>query len=299
MLSLKASTLTQYKRRLDHFWKIHLKNGPIDQTRYSDILEALGKGAWSSGKSRNNELSMIRGMFEFAKRDGLLKANPCDDVERASWQRPPPDPFALKEVHIMLDFIKKNYSEQVANFTQFMFFTGLRTNEGIGLKWGDVDFVHNEIKVEGGIVYDEETATTKTHKARKVRLNSAALEALTKQKSFTFLAGGHIFHDPKTGKTWAYQKITDTRTFWARTIKQTGLRYRRPYNMRHTYATIGLMAGANPAYLAKQLGHSVKVFFDIYADWIDGADNDREMQKIEASLHGNIPELSPERSGQR
>ncbi|SNS59923.1 hypothetical protein SAMN06265795_10481 [Noviherbaspirillum humi] len=26
-----------------------------------------------------------------------------------------------------------------------------------------------------------------------------------------------------------------------------GIRYRRPYNTRHTYATVGLMSGANPA----------------------------------------------------
>ncbi|TWC62566.1 hypothetical protein [Herbaspirillum sp. SJZ099] len=68
--------------------------------------------------------------------------------------------------------------------------------------------------------------------------------------------------------------------------------YRRPYDIRHTYATIDLMAGANPACLAKRLGHSFKTFFDIYAGWINGADNDREMLKIEASLRRNAPKCS-------
>jgi integrase len=48
-------------------------------------------------------------------------------------------------------------------------------------------------------------------------------------------------------------------------LKQLRIRYRRPYNMRHTYATIGLMSGARPAFLAGQLGHSLRVFFDVYA----------------------------------
>ena len=48
---------------------------------------------------------------------------------------------------------------------------------------------------------------------------------------------------------------------------------RWPYSTRHAYATAGLMAGANPAYMANQLGHSVEVFFKDYAAWINSALN--------------------------
>lgn len=75
-------------------------------------------------------------------------------------------------------------------------------------------------------------------------------------------------------------------------MKRTGLRHRRPYDMRHTYATIGLMSGAKPAFLAKQLGHSLMMFFTVYANWISSTDDDREMDKIELSLGQIIPELS-------
>jgi integrase len=177
-------------------------------------------------------------------------------------------------------------------FHAVYFFTGLRTSEAISLKWGGVDFAKKEFKVDGANVYDEETDTTKTGVERTVKLNSLALEALTRQKAHTFLAGGHIFHDPKTGDPWAYSKITDVRGHWQTTLKRCGIRYRRPYNMHRTYATAGLMAGANPAFLSKQLGHSLKMFFNVYADWINGNDNDREMAKIEASLHRVNPELT-------
>jgi integrase len=63
--------------------------------------------------------------------------------------------------------------------------------------------------------------------------------------------------------------------------------------MRSTYATIGLMAGANPAYIAGQLGHGVDVFFKDYAAWINGKHNATELDKIEAQIQGNIPKLSP------
>lgn len=47
------------------------------------------------------------------------------------------------------------------------------------------------------------------------------------------------------------------------------IRYRRPYNMTHCYATAMLMAGMTPAFCAKQLGHSVEMFLTTYSKWID------------------------------
>ncbi len=277
---------------MNSFWKVHLSNVPIAAVKHSDILEALKKGTWTSGKSRNNELSMIRQVFEFARKDKLISANPCDEVERVSYQKPKPDPFTLAEANLILASIQAHYHEQVLNFVQFMFFTGLRTSEGIALKWGHVDFQRKEALIEQANVYDEESDSTKTSVARKVKLNSLALEALKRQKAHTFLEGGYIFQDPKTGEPWTYQRITDSRGHWNTTLKRTGLRYRRPYNMRHTYATLGLMSGAKPAFLAKQLGHSLMMFFSVYADWINSTENDREMDKIELSLKQVNPTLT-------
>lgn len=54
--------------------------------------------------------------------------------------------------------------------------------------------------------------------------------------------------------------------------------------MRHTYATIGLMSGAKPAFLAAQLGHSLRVFFDVYAKWIGSRDDNLEMAKLNDAI---------------
>jgi integrase len=56
----------------------------------------------------------------------------------------------------------------------------------------------------------------------------------------------------------------------------TGLRRRAgPYPWRHTYASIALTRGAKPAFIAKQLGHTLQVFFSTYARWIE-SDDDRD-----------------------
>ena len=64
-------------------------------------------------------------------------------------------------------------------------------------------------------------------------------------------------------------------------MKELGIRYRPPYNCRHTYATICLMAGMNPAFIAKQLGHSVQMLLDRYAHWIDGENDWAQMEKLQ------------------
>lgn len=115
-------------------------------------------------------------------------------------------------------------------------------------------------------------------------LNDMAVDALQRQKAHTFLEGGHVFHDLKTGKPWKYRTITDVRGFWEITLKQLGIRYRRPYNMRHTYATIGLMSGAKPGFLADQLGHSLRMFFDVYAKWLRSVDDQLEVAKVDSAI---------------
>jgi integrase len=74
------------------------------------------------------------------------------------------------------------------------------------------------------------------------------------------------------------------RSFWQATLKSLGIRYRRPYNMRHTYATLGLMNGLKPAFLAKQLGHSLQVFFQVYAKWISSSDDRAEVAKLDDAV---------------
>lgn len=47
------------------------------------------------------------------------------------------------------------------------------------------------------------------------------------------------------------------------------MEYRNPYQVRHTYATALLTAGANPWYVASQMGHEdVEMVFRTYGKFI-------------------------------
>jgi len=288
---LKKSTATGYKRMIEKFWKPEIGHIKVDKLRHSMITTALKKKGELSGKTRNNYMSVLSAALDLAVHDELIEKNPCGRIEAAKWQKRQVDPFTQDEAEAILKHIREKYPEQAWNMFEFWFFTGMRTGEIIGLEWDDVDLRSKTLLVRQSFVTDQMEDTTKTSKPRTVNLNSRAMAALTRQKAWTYLAGERVFHDPGTNQPWAYEQNARKR-YWKPTLKALGIRYRRPYNCRHTYATLGLMAGANPAFMARQLGHGLKVFFEDYADWINGDQNANELAKIEGKLSGDItPEL--------
>ena len=62
--------------------------------------------------------------------------------------------------------------------------------------------------------------------------------------------------------------------------KAENLHHRPAYNARHTYATMLLMDGVNPVFVADQLGHSLQMLIKRYAKWIHGDKNRIEMAKL-------------------
>ena len=54
--------------------------------------------------------------------------------------------------------------------------------------------------------------------------------------------------------------------------------------MRHTYATMAIMAGASPIYVARQMGNGPRIVFKHYARRIEAADRGRERAKIDKYL---------------
>lgn len=289
---LAKSTLKSYRAALSGFWLPTIGNKILTAIIYTDILEALSGRKWKSNKTRNNYLIVARTVFDSAYRDRLVDNNPVLPVKNGKFQPPEPDPLVLMEIDLVLATMRDRYSEQVCNYFEFAFFSGLRTSELIALHWDDIDFRRNQVCVRKAFV-EGEVKPTKTNRIRYVDLNSRSRSALMRQKQHTYLADAHVFLNPLTGKAWAddyRQRIN----YWHPTLKALGLRARDAYQTRHTYATLLLMSGANPAYVAQQLGHTtMKITLERYARWMPRADNGAEIAKFEARLSSeNVPIVS-------
>ena len=290
-----SSTLKGYRVAVE-WWRTKIGTKNLRALVHSDILTALATEPNWTGKTRNNKVSPLRQALALAMRDGALKLNPLDGLEAAKHQKPDPDPFSRDEAEAIIAELHKRYDARVALYFEAKFFTGLRTSESLGVRWDSIDFRRETMTVREGIVLGEHIDRTKTHKARHVHLTSRAMSALKAMKAHTFLLpGGWVFVDPRTGERWADDE-GPRENFWRPTLKRLGIRYRSPYETRHTYATIMLMAGVTPAFAARQLGHSVEQFLRTYSKWIDGGANVVEMAKVEAALGDNPGDNSTQRS---
>jgi len=272
------ATREDYQKALNLVWRDALGERPIKLIRYSELMALSGELA-VAGKTLNNYLIPLRGVFEFAKRDGAIAHDPAAEIENAAVQRPAPDPFTLPEAEAILGELGAREDAQVANYFTAAFFGGFRPSEQIALRWSDVDFQQRTVRVQRAVVRGQAKASTKTYLVRDVELSDRAWAAIEAQRARTQLAAREIFWNPATGQPWA--DIQSPWRIWQRCLKRLGLRYREPYQTRHTFATLALMAGANPSYIARQLGHTnANMLFRVYSKWIDGADKSRERQKL-------------------
>lgn len=278
----ESSTVKGYKAAVK-FWKSTIGDRPVKALMHSEILKALStKPAWT-GKTRNNKTSVLRMALQLAMLDGVIAVNPIEGLESATHQRPDPDPFSIEEAESIIAALTK-VDPQVARYFGFKFYTGLRTSESLALRWESIDFRTKLLAVSQAVVLGEHKDRTKTNTVRHVQLNSRALGFLQEQKAATFLLpGGWIFPDPRTKERWTDDE-PPRELYWRPCLKRLGMRYRSPYETRHTYATMMLMAGMKPGFAAKQMGHSVEMFLRLYARWIDGGQDVVEMGKMEALI---------------
>jgi len=284
---LADNTKEQYRNALE-VWKVMLgAETPIEQIDHDLIASKVGSHPWKSAKLLNNYLIPLRGVFELTGRKLKLKDNPMTGIENSKHQAVPPDPLSLTEMESILADLKRHYDPQIWAYFEFQFMTGLRPEEAIALKWEDVDWNHGTVRVQRAKIAGK-IKDLKTYQVRDVDLVERALEALKAQKPFTLMKDADIFQNPVTGRPW-HDERSQRDHYWKPALRRCGVRYRRAYQTRHTYAANALMAGVNPAYISRQMGHkSAKMLFSVYAKWIDGADRGRERAKLEASL------ISPE-----
>ncbi|WP_217533685.1 Arm DNA-binding domain-containing protein [Vibrio metschnikovii] len=171
------------------------------------------------------------------------------------------NPFTLEEVMDFLNAVKVDYR----NYFLVRFFTGMRTSEIDGLKWRYVDFRLGVISVRETYVQGKMDSTKTLGSARDIHMSSMVLEALKSQKEVTG-AGEFVFCNAE-GNPLDKGNIRDR--VWKPTLKKMGLPYRRPYETRHTAATIWLAAGEAPEWIARQMGHSnTKMLFEIYSRYV-------------------------------
>ncbi|MWV13896.1 tyrosine-type recombinase/integrase [Pseudomonas sp. R-28-1W-6] len=156
----------------------------------------------------------------------------------------------------------------------------MRPGEMMALRWEEIDFQGKSAHVcrlqVDGVIHDR----VKTKNNLHVLLNDRALH---EAKPLTMARSGFVFA-PTTQDERSDWIRTDTtpRKYFNLSLEALGIRTRRQYGTRHTYTTMCLMAGMNPAFIANQPGHSVQMLSSTYAKWLNSTSDWAEFQKLES-----------------
>lgn len=276
-LELQHSTVHHYEQTLNSYHFDGLRTTRVNDFGFRELKKLIGAMP-QNPKTFNNVASPLRMVLEYAYKGKILREKLHEEIGSRKNQKPEPDPFQMDEIEHLLTCFK---STAARDYYEFAFFSGLRPSEQISLRWQKVDLRSGKVLIDVALTRGE-LKGTKTGKARQVELTSRALAVLERQRGISQLAGGPVFLDPH-GEAIANSDIP-LDSWWKPAAKRSGIRYRDARQTRHTFATICLMAGVNPAWVARQLGHSVEMFYRVYSRWIDGADKGVERRKLDAFL---------------
>lgn len=210
-------------------------------------------------KTIRNQLSFLRSALDEAVTDGVLQINPVSLVTASRYQRDKSeaessyvvDPLSPAEVDALLSAAG---NKQWENLFRFAIQTGLRSSELCALRWKDIDLFAKTAYIHHASVVGVIKGTKTKAGTRTIELNEEAMFALTCQKSFTFMKDATVFEDPKTNSPWAGADAIRKKA-WVPTLRKAGIKYRNPYQTRHTFATYHISRGANLFWLASQMGH--------------------------------------------
>jgi integrase len=268
---LSPSTYQGYAKAIASERMAHWQGWALASVKPSDLRAWIG-GIDTTAKFIRNLITPLRSVFEDALNDDLIEVNPFDRIamskllkQTAKTSDYEVDPFNADERAALI----KAARADEAPLLRFWFATGLRPGELMALKWTKLDQVGNKARIDANQVAGIEKGPKTEAGVRDVDLSTEALAGLASQKPASLLLeSGHVWLNPRTAKPWE----TDAqlrKTLWLPLCARAGVRYRNPYQVRHTFASALLTAGHNPWYVAQQLGHvDVQMVFRIYGKFI-------------------------------
>lgn len=255
----------------------------------SELAKVKGRKKETLSPRRINAIMNVMSLILAEASDRYKFTSPYYNIKPLRIPKSDVEPFTLAEVQRILDTVREDFRD----YYTVRFFTGMRTGEVDGLKWKYVDFERQLILVRETIVLGvvEEDAKT-IESVRDIQMSQVVYDALKRQLARSGRLKGFVFCS-STGHALDHNNVT--KRIWYPLLRHLGLKQRRPYQTRHTAATLWLAAGENPEWIARQMGHtSTEMLFKVYSRYVpnltrkDGSAFERLLSERFASSAQNV-----------
>jgi integrase len=208
-----------------------------------------------------SSLQILHGIFERARRTYRLPSNPVTEVEKQPRKRRVS--IDVFDTEAVLALVRGADSEQDGAIFLTAAFTGLRMGELLALRWRDVDFELQAIRVRASYTH-RELGTPKNRTGRTVPMIDAVARALAR------LSGRELFTGPDdlvfAGFAGDHLDDSALRRRYKRVRDEAGLRPLRFHDLRHTFGTHAIRT-ADPRELQEWMGHADFATTQIYLSY--------------------------------
>jgi integrase len=239
----KPSTQAEYRRSVELFLDPFFAKQRVRSVATADVAELHGSLSHIPYQA-NRTLGVLSKMMNLAETWGMRDrhSNPCEDIERYPERKrerflSPRELRSLGQALTDAEVSETETKYAIAAF-RLLLLTGCRLSEIQTLEWSCVDLEQKELRLP-----DSKTG------AKTVHLGDAAvtlLEALPRVAGNPYVIAGR--------KEKAH--LTDLQHPWRRIRKAAGLDDVRIHDLRHTFASGGLLVGEGLAMIGKLLGHT-------------------------------------------
>lgn len=220
-----------------------------------------------SPMTAKGHISLLKSAFDYGVEQEIVRGNPWTEVVN-SIKIPPkkmPKPFRAEEIAKIIEGFKTHQTYfYLAPYVEFLFYSGCRTAEAIGLRWGSVSADCATVWI-GESLSKGVRKSTKTNRARTIHTSERLKQLLVSIRPKKPDPDGLVFTTPR-GKS--IQENNFRNRAWEPILKELKIEYRKPYNTRHTFISHALEKGLTPATVASMTGHDIQTLYENYAGCI-------------------------------
>ena len=239
---LKPRSFVEYERAFKSHINPRIGKLKVRDVRHADV-ERLHHAMRTTPPTANRTIAALSKFFSWAIRSGHRpdRQNPCTGLEKYKEQA---RERYLSPAEIAAVGRGIRMCEQVGDITpwqaallRLLLLTGLRRDELRTLEWRNVDF-------DRGVILLEDTKTGR----RDVPISGQVVKAL---RGVPTLDGNpFVFCGSKRG-----QPIVNIAKPWKRVMEAARIAPARLHDLRHTVASVGVLAGASLLLIGGVLGH--------------------------------------------
>ncbi len=243
---LRNAVIESVRRDRTHKFERLLLKDPTLKERAPAIRADIARGGVRAAAKL---VGCARTLWKFASARGYVARNIAEHVKKPVAERAvetdviDENVLTPAEIQLLLDAAPAQHRVTV----RFLFMTGVRFGELLGLRWSDMDWASSRV-----IVRRQRSAMTGELTTPKTRAGTRWIDLpadlLVELKAHRLRTPGD-FMFPVDARNWRSR-------VWHPALRRAGLRSIRIHDARHTHASMLIAAGADVVAVSRRLGHA-------------------------------------------